>query len=161
MIVLGLKKCSQKVKPAMTVVLPSLKPVVLNVPTPAGRKQLGELIKTARSVKMNWSRRILREQMAQTVLLPTEAGLAPYTVSDSTIKALEEGKPIQDPMLLDAIAALQFIVHPVEKRPFTADELRLVSYGRLNPINGQHLPSPYTIAAPSEFAMSDETLISA
>lgn len=145
----------------MTVVLPSLKPVVLNVPTPEGRKQLGELIKIARSVKMNWSRRILREQLAQTVLVPTEAGLVPYTVSDSTIKALEEGKPIQDPMLLDAIAALQFIVHPIEKRPFTAEELRLVSYGRLDPMSGQHLPSPYKIAASSEFLIAGDTLISA
>lgn len=143
----------------MTVVLPALQPVVLNVPTPEGRKRLGETIKIARSIKMNWSRRILRERLAQSVLLPTESGLVPYRVSDSTIKALEEGKPIQDPMLLDAIAALQFVAHPTEKRPFTAHELRLVSYGRLDPISGQLLPSPYKVATASELA--DSTLISA
>ncbi len=151
----------QKVKLIMTVVLPGLQPVVLDIPTPEGRKRLGEVIQIARAVKMGWSRRIVCERLAQTVLLPTDAGLVPYTVSDSTIRALEQGKPTQDPMLIDAIAALQFIPHPTESRPFTAQELRLISYGRLEPISGQYLPNPYKAVAPSDFSMADGRLISA
>lgn len=149
----------------MTRVVISSKPTVINAPTKPGRAALGRLVMTARLVDKKWSRKNLRDQLAQNVLIvhPETGVPSPYLVgSDTTIKSLEQGEPVRDPFLIDALAALKFIPHPAHRdRYWTANELRLVSYGLLDPQTGESTPRDDSFALDSDFGLSTDICVSA
>lgn len=150
----------------MSSALDPLKPIVINAPTRAGRMSLGRLVKTARVIDKQWSRKDLRDQLALNVLIvqpDDQSPPAPYIVkSDMIIKSLEEGASIRDFFLIDAIAALQFIAHPVERhRYWTAQELRFISYGLIDPATGEMISRSDSAASVDRFPLEPEIWLTA
>ncbi|MGG6262815.1 hypothetical protein ACQ4M3_20595 [Leptolyngbya sp. AN03gr2] len=113
--------------------------VVFDVPTDKGRSVLGRIAYEARIAK-RWSRKDVIDRLGAAVYISSGEIRSPYTISDSTLRAFEKGAPTRDPLLIDALAKLQYISHPAESRAYTAQELRLISYELLDAKTGQPKP---------------------
>ncbi len=114
---------------------------ILDVPTDAGRKALGKVLKAAR-LSQDWSIDDLVAILCTQVVYRSETGdLVNYHVSKGTISGLENGQRSPRPLLLEAIAAVGYVQHPVTQRPYTIEELKAISYEQFDPKTGNWINS--------------------
>lgn len=106
---------------------------ILDVPTDAGRKTLGKVLKAAR-LSRDWSIDDLVTILCTQVVYRSESGnLVSYHVSKGTISGLENGQRSPRPLLLEAIAAVGYVQHPLTRCPYKVEELKAISYEQFDP----------------------------
>jgi transcriptional regulator with XRE-family HTH domain len=107
---------------------------LIHVPTPNGCQVLGKYLKAQREVN-GWSLDRLCAIIYSSVFYRNAAGeLEPYYITKGPLSELERGKTLHpDPTLLEAIAAVGYAQHPLEKRSYTAEELKAICCEQLNP----------------------------
>jgi transcriptional regulator with XRE-family HTH domain len=107
---------------------------LIHVPTRNGCQALGRYLKIQRELN-GWSLDRLCSVIYSSVFYRNAAGeLEPYYITKAPLSELERGKTLHpDPTLLEAIAAVGYVLHPKEGRPYTAEELKAISCDRLDP----------------------------
>ena len=96
--------------------------------TENGRKALGRTIRFARELK-GWSLDDLVDRIF------SETGF--FKTTKGTLSNLERGITRPNPDLLAAIAAVGFVPHPTDDRPFTTEEFFDIARELLDPETGE------------------------